>query len=566
MRDIVKQSQQVFLLFLLTILAFFLRFLGQPTIPYGFHRDEAGILYSAYSIVETGRDEWGRFMPLHFKALGDYPPGIYNYLVALTIPIVGLVPLAERLPAIIFGSLLVPLSFLFINSIFKNKKIALLSAFLITISPWDIVQSRAGSEALVALVFSILGMWCFYLAIKHSRPKLIIITLISYFLALYSYNAARVGLPLLHGMLVWYLWPDLKQKQFRRQLMLIITLFIFSIASVFATPGRQMSFQNTSIFTHPNLSSVSEIAFIRESSLRVPAVVSRVFSNKPVNIIYEFIDNYFSYFSFGFLFNDAGFHKRYLVPRSGPLLVILLPFIILGLSKYSELKRREKLLLIGWILLAPIAAAVTEEATPNVKRSMYLFFPLLILAAAGFIGTIKLLKSQPQSIYYKKYLPNIVICTTLLVLGWNFAFFTKQYVIHTKYETVHHRSYGYFEVFAKTEALEDQYERVYVYENVDTPHLYYLITQQFPPQQYQQIPTEQKRDLFMTEKPNVNIDQYTFVPHTCPLPEEIREKALYVLPAGCFNNKKLTAVISEVELVNSTDDMPLFYLAHRSTK
>jgi hypothetical protein len=39
------------------VVGFLVRVIGQPTVPYGFHRDEAAIGYSAYSVLFTARDE-----------------------------------------------------------------------------------------------------------------------------------------------------------------------------------------------------------------------------------------------------------------------------------------------------------------------------------------------------------------------------------------------------------------------------------------------------------------------------------------------------------------------------
>jgi len=49
--------------------------------------DEAALGYNAYSILKTGHDEYGKFLPIIFKSFGDYKPGLYVYL---TVPSVAL--------------------------------------------------------------------------------------------------------------------------------------------------------------------------------------------------------------------------------------------------------------------------------------------------------------------------------------------------------------------------------------------------------------------------------------------------------------------------------------------
>ena len=63
--------------------------------------DEAALGYNAYSIIQTGRDEYGQFLPLIFKSFGDYKPGFYVYLTIPFIKIFGLNEISVRFPSIL---------------------------------------------------------------------------------------------------------------------------------------------------------------------------------------------------------------------------------------------------------------------------------------------------------------------------------------------------------------------------------------------------------------------------------------------------------------------------------
>ena len=88
-------------------LALFLRIYKLGSCPVGFLWDEAALGYNGYSILKTGRDEYGKFLPIIFKSFGDYKPGLYVYLTVPSIAIFGLTEFSTRLPAAIFGSLTV---------------------------------------------------------------------------------------------------------------------------------------------------------------------------------------------------------------------------------------------------------------------------------------------------------------------------------------------------------------------------------------------------------------------------------------------------------------------------
>ena len=91
---------------LILLLAFLLRFWQINKIP-SLNPDEAALGYNAYSLIRTGKDEHGVSWPLHFKSFGDYKPGGYVYLAIPFVKVLGLSPLAVRLPNLIFSVLTV---------------------------------------------------------------------------------------------------------------------------------------------------------------------------------------------------------------------------------------------------------------------------------------------------------------------------------------------------------------------------------------------------------------------------------------------------------------------------
>ena len=56
------------LLVIIFIIGILLRFYRLGDVPFGFHRDEAFLGYNAYSILQTGADMSGNFLPLHLKS------------------------------------------------------------------------------------------------------------------------------------------------------------------------------------------------------------------------------------------------------------------------------------------------------------------------------------------------------------------------------------------------------------------------------------------------------------------------------------------------------------------
>src|SRR3989344_4929450 len=93
----------LFLIFIF-ILSFLLRFYKLGQIPFGFSQDESAIGYNAYSILQTGKDEYGKFLPVYFKSFGDYKLPVYFYLTALSVKIFNLNEFSVRFSSALLGS------------------------------------------------------------------------------------------------------------------------------------------------------------------------------------------------------------------------------------------------------------------------------------------------------------------------------------------------------------------------------------------------------------------------------------------------------------------------------
>ena len=101
------------LIYLILILAIILRFYNINNLP-SLNPDEAALGYNTYSLLQTGKDEHGTAWPLHFKSFGDYKPGGYVYLDLPFIKVLGLTPLAVRLPNLIFSVLTIYVFYLLV--------------------------------------------------------------------------------------------------------------------------------------------------------------------------------------------------------------------------------------------------------------------------------------------------------------------------------------------------------------------------------------------------------------------------------------------------------------------
>src|SRR3990167_6572162 len=148
-------------LLLIIILASLLRIWNLNNFPVGFNADEAAIGYNAYSLLQTGKDEYGSSFPLSFKSFGDYKPGMYFYFVIPFVATLGLNEWAVRLPSALLGIGTVVLIYFLAIEIFKDRSVGILAALFLAISPWHIHFSRGGWETNAATFFFTLGVYLF---------------------------------------------------------------------------------------------------------------------------------------------------------------------------------------------------------------------------------------------------------------------------------------------------------------------------------------------------------------------------------------------------------------------
>ena len=159
------------LLLLILTVAFLLRAVGLNSYPPGFTPDEASFGYDAYSILETGRDQWGKSFPLTLQSFGDYKSPLYSYVAIPFVAVFGLEKYSVRLANAVVGTLAVYLTYLLAYELFNNRLIfktkvdpeigAIIASFLLAISPWHVMMSRGAFEANLALFFIVAGVYFF---------------------------------------------------------------------------------------------------------------------------------------------------------------------------------------------------------------------------------------------------------------------------------------------------------------------------------------------------------------------------------------------------------------------
>ncbi len=391
-----NKYKSLIILFFIVILAAVLRFWDLGKNPPGINLDEAAIGWNAYSILKTGRDEYGQYFPLQFRNLDDYKPPLYIYLTVPSVAIFGMNEFSVRLPSALLGIGAVIIVYFLTKELFKNYrienslktencklKIALTASALLTISPWHLQFTRTAYET-GSLAFFTSGGLLFFLLGQKKWPWLIL-SAVFFGMELYLYQAAKVFVPLF--IFVLFL------LYFKKSLFLfavIFTLFFLPSFYLSITPEGRLRAWGTSIFQE-----------MRPQKLDYAPTI---------------INNYLLHFSPQFLFGLNLGPKVTYVPNVGLMYLWELPLLLAGFYYlFKEKNKKLALILTAWLLLAPIPASITIGLPSSIRTAIFL--PSLQIITA--LGAINLFKK------YRALVPLFYILASIFLFYYLYMWSTR---------------------------------------------------------------------------------------------------------------------------------------------
>lgn len=479
------------LLVLVVLLAAFLRFWQLGNNPPGLTWDEAAWGYNGYSLGLTARDEFGRFLPLDYlESFGDFKPPVYAYLTILPVKIFGLNEFATRFPSAFLGVLTVLLTYFLVREIFSNslsaRRYALIASFLLAISPWQIMLSRAAFEANVASFFIIGGVTAFLRGIRN-KGWWLILAAASLALSLQTFNTARVVSPLLVLLLLIgfreKLWPLKKWL-----LLAFLTGFIILAPAIsfYLTPQAKLRFQEVNIFSNPAVVALANQEMVNDNW----AWWSRIIHNRRWGYAREYLRHYFDHFKPNFLFFKGDGNPKFSTQDVGELYLWELPFLVAGILWL--LKRREGhwWIIPLWLLIGIVPAAIARE-TPHALRIETTLPTWQILTAVGVVGFYDWL----WRIKIKKLFKFLVLTFNFLFLTFNFLYFQHGYWRHYPAEFSGEWQYPYKPALEFVRTNEAEYRQIWFTEKLGRPYIYTLFYLRVNPETFRQTAVIERETL-----------------------------------------------------------------------
>lgn len=461
------------------LVGIWVRFYHLDSLPPSLNWDEISHGYNAYSILKTGYDEWGQFLPLaNFRAYGDYPLPLNLYLTIPWIFLFGLNALSIRITSALFGVLIVLMIYLLAKEFTDDNKSLLLVTLLSAISPWTILTNRQVLQSTPAVFFIALGVYLFLKGIKK-RTWLLVLSSLSFGLSAYAYHNTRIISPFIFIALLWfYRKPLLAIKKIAVITLVVVAIFFVPLIPILLSSQGSARANWVSILDQGAINKLDEL----RGKSNLPGPLTRLVYNRLSYFSFISIQNYLGYFNPIYLGFVGGSQYQFSVPNWGILYPIQLPFFYIGLLililKFKSRDVKNKFLLV-WLLLSPIPAAITRDPY-QVVRSTTMIPPIFVISALGLSYFLSLFNRLKVKIWILAGL----ILVSLIFFAQYWYFFSVNY--STQYSFAW--QYGYKQAIQYVANHQSEYQTVTFTKKYGEPHEFLLFYTHYDPNSYRNDP------------------------------------------------------------------------------
>jgi 4-amino-4-deoxy-L-arabinose transferase-like glycosyltransferase len=538
------------LLFIIILVSVFLRVYKLASIPEGFHNDEAAFGYNAYSLLKTGKDEYGKPFPFIMKSFGEDKPALYSYVAVPFIAIFGLNEFSVRLPSALFGIVFVLFAYLLTFELTKDKSLSLVAAALACLSPTGILQSRVQSNPMSADVMIIISIYELLRWMRTKKWLHFVIAVILIFTSPLMYLSAQLFYP----FILPYLYFNFRNSMKTQMKTALILLTVFFVAySVFLYVVGGTRYGQVSVFSNATITNPLAKIANEEGVAGTPPFVTRIFHNKAFTYFRYLSRETSKYLTFDFLFLEAKEPLRERIHEVGIFYLGEVLFLFLGFISVVRSKKKYVWFLLYWIAISIVGISFAIEESPNIHRFFIVLLPFHIIIASGIMYFWEMLKLQ----FHKKVAIISFLSVVVLVYGCGMIFFIHQLFVLQPVHDPYFRDFAYKELISKLNVIQGSYDTIIFTKGNANPYIHLLFHNAFDPNVYQTMGSPKDMNY-------ARFNNLVFVPEECPFTEsrfdmyktQAGAKNLFINRGGC--PKTINAHV--VDTIRWRDTMEAFQL------
>lgn len=511
-------SPERLLLIIIVLAAFLLRFVNLDRVPIGLTNDEANYGYDAYSILLTGKDQWGQTQPAaYLRGFGDYRLPVNTYITTLAVKLFGLNEFSVRIPAAVFGTLGILGCWVLVRKLF-GKKPALFAAIFLSVNPWHLGMSRFANESILAVFFTSAAL---YFLVRSDFPKKSYwyIGILFLILSIYTYTSYLIVAPLLLAACIIL---NLHTKTINsRTVYISLLVFVLLLLPLFFSGGfKTATTRSRQVNLTHDVGIVNTVNDKRGAcDTRFPDLVCRIFLNKYITYLYAYFNNLSEHLSPQLLLIYGFPNQLSVMPPRGILFLTEFIFFCLGIAVILKSKNIYLWFLAYWLVVAAVPDSFTGVG--HFTRFMPVLPVMQIIAAIGLAWA------------WQNRKLNYLVLGMMIFFAYEITTYQITYWTYFPEYFARQSHYGYRELLATVNRMLPQYDRVIFSSRVnDTKqYIYFLFYNRIDPAVYQS-----RRDVTFYQEANdwIRVDRIGkmyFLPNIA-LPEYDQARRLKILLVG----------------------------------
>lgn len=368
---------------LIFVLSVFLRFYDLTGRPVGFYTDEAAFGYNAYSLLKTGKDEFGKVLPLIFHSFGDYKSPLFFYYLVPYVAVFDLTVGAVRSGAAVLGIGTVIGVFFLAKLLTHNNRVSLASMFFISVMPFSLQFSRMVHENNLSVFLLTYGIIFFLLS--KNRRSMYALSGIFFGLSIYAYHDAKILMPFLVAGLL-FIFRKTQNLKIKDVVFFLLPSLLLAAAFLLNLTASSGLHRPLSVLVFSDQGTIADIigwrqdvSYYRNENI---TLLNKLLINKPSNYFFVFAEHYLAHYAPSFLFFFGDPVKIYSTVGVGIMPVSYFPLLALGFVLLFTRFNRSRNFFIWILLIAPLSGALTQYV-PSASRTFFLILPFSILTGMG---------------------------------------------------------------------------------------------------------------------------------------------------------------------------------------
>jgi 4-amino-4-deoxy-L-arabinose transferase-like glycosyltransferase len=347
--------------------------------------DELAGAASAWSIVTTGHDVGRTVLPFLTTRLELKQP-LYGFATVPFQWLLGHETLAVRLPAVLFGGATVLLTAWLARCLGRSRVEQVTAAVLMAILPWAVHLGRIGWEPASALPFTIAGAGLLWTGLESGKRPRVVAAAIVLAIGAYTYQPALVINILLAAWTLVARAPHIRRSD-------LAGISIGALAALL-------------VLVPYGLAARDPLFLQRAAAI---STFAHGLNAQDVGLAWT---NYWAQWNPRWLFLEGTANLRN-EPDMGVVFPWVAPFLALGVLRLLKRRAAGDVLLLGWLVLGPVPAALTNDGVPHFLRGVAALPPLVVTSSVGLAYAWQLAGRLPRASIVTPTLAAVVVAIAL---------------------------------------------------------------------------------------------------------------------------------------------------------